>query len=168
MAGVASFLGAAQSIATAAATFFGKEKSVTIEKVETGTDIFKGERSYIALREFNLIRSQFQQTGEFVSREIDFIEPVSQVALFVSQQIPDEWPVGNWISYFLSTDKQSWSAVVPLSLAGNNKGATFIIPGGSTSRLYFKAVFTRPEDDPYRSPLLLHYAIQGIIAEGTL
>lgn len=164
----ASFLGAAQSIATAAATFFGKETDITIEKVETGVDIFEGERSYISLREFNILRSSFQPTGEFYSRAIDFPEPVSQAALFVTQQIPDEWPVGNWIRYYLSTNQQSWIEVIPLSLAGKDKGNAFIVPGGASPRLYLKAVFARPDDDPYRSPLLLQYTIQGIIAEGTL
>lgn len=168
LAAAATVLGQAQSIAGAVSTFFSKETDITVEKVETGVDIFEGERSYISLREFNLLRSYFQSTGEFYSRAIDFPEPVAQAALFVTQQIPDEWPVGNWIRYYFSTNQQSWTEVVPLSLAGKDKGNAFLIPGGSSSRLYLKAVFTRPDDDPYRSPLLLQYAVQGIIAEGTL
>lgn len=164
----ASFLSDLSTIGSVINGLYSKETSVTVEKVETGVDIFEGERSYISLREFGLLRSFYQPAGEFYSRAIEFPEPVAQVALFVTQQIPDEWPVGNWIRYFLSTNQQSWTEVIPLSMAGKDKGNAFIVPGGSSSRLYLRAVFTRPEDDPYRSPLLLQYAVQGIIAEGTL
>jgi hypothetical protein len=162
------WIAAAALVFSLASSLFGRKREVTIKAVEEGTDIFDGERSYIALRELNLIRSQFESSAELRSTPLDFTTPVSQIALYVTEQIPPEWEQRPWIRYYLSVDGESWSEVRPLSQTGDLQSQVYIPPAKVTSRVYFRAQFSRPADDVYRSPLLLHYALQGLSADGSL
>ena len=161
------YIQAAAAIFTIGSMLFGTTTTTKVEKTETGTDIFEGERSYVSLKEFNLVRSRYQTSSDYYSNAINFSSPVSQLALFVTEEIPSEWPTGSYISYFISTDGQNWNPITPLSMAGQGKGTAYLVDG-TASQFFFKATFTRPDDDLYRSPILLNYAIQGIVPDSTL
>lgn len=141
--------------------FISTKTEVTIEKEQEGTDVFTGERSYIGLRELNLARSHFEKSGEYYSKAIHLSNPVSKVTLYTTEQIPQEWPQGRWIRYYLSTNGQSWSEILPIN-QGSDINAQIWQSPFPTNTLYLKASFSRPETDELHSPLLMHYALQGL------
>jgi hypothetical protein len=156
---VTPYIGAGLAVVDLIKNAFGTSKTIkTLEKV-TGYDIFSGFRSYVAIRDITLTRSVYSTVSEVLSKKRSFSRPVRLVGLIVDYTVPSEWGQGDWISFYLSTDGTNWSPVIPLS--DTTLESSFQLEKPSQD-IYFKAVLKGNPDDPFRSPYLNHYTLQGV------
>lgn len=160
------FLGQAGTIISAVSAVselvknaFAVNTTKTVLKEVSGYDIFNGYRSYVAIRDINLTRTQYAESAELFSVKRQFPREVKKVGLIVETDIPADWNKGDWITYYLSTDGINWSSVSPLGETTLEQSFT---PATPTMDIYFKAVLKGFSQDIYRAPRLKHYTLQGL------
>jgi len=134
---------------------------VTTQELESGqaTDIFDGKRSAIAIKDIELARRTYQETGQLVSTAFVFPGKVKAVSIITTENIPEDW--GNereWLTYYISGDGQVWHKVVPQQ---RSNGVDDVIEM-ETRTIYLKVDMARPTSREGESPILLSYAIKGL------
>lgn len=139
--------------------FFSIDKSSQVLEGRVGYDVFKGYRSAIGIRDLTLIKTKYASESIVQSVRREFPGLVNKIGLFVDDLIPEHWGPGDWITYFLSTDGITWKSVPKLTDSTLEKSLVLIEP---TKSIFFKAVLKGNNADPYHSPQLKHYAIQGL------
>lgn len=138
---------------------FGYKKDISVKEVRQGVDVFEGYRAAVGLRSVSLMRINFNPLCQIQSVRRSFQGPVKKIGLFVEEQIPSHWGSGEWISYFISTDGESWTQVGKLTDVTIDNGLELPKP---TETVYFRAVLRGNPEDPWSSPRLKHYALQGL------
>lgn len=154
-------VGGAMLVHDLAKNLFGTRREKKTLKVIDGHDVFKGHRAAVALRDVTLQRINYSGGAELVSTWLSFPVPVSKIGLFVEEDIPEEWPAGGWISYYLSLDGTNW---VEINTTGQSSLDQAFVPDEPTDGAYFKAVFRGNPDDPSANAYLKHFALQGLPA----
>ena len=141
--------------------FFAVDKSTNVLEDRLGYDVFKGHRAAIAIRSLEFLKSVYTTESIIQSTKREFPGLVSKVGVFVDEMIPEQWGPGDWISYYLSTDGSNWTVVPKLTDTSLERSLTLSSP---TKTIYFKAVIKGNSYDPYHTPQLKHYSIQGLPA----
>lgn len=138
---------------------FGFNKTTELLEVRRGYDEFDGWRASIGLRDISLTRVQFDVQSEFVSLPLTFPQPVRKMGLFVEEDIPSAWGPGEWITYYLSVDGVNWTQVGKM---GSNNIDSSYTPPQPSEVVYVRAILKGYAQENSTSPLLRHYAVQGI------
>lgn len=125
-------------------------------------DIVQADRLAIGLRDVLLEQRVYAPEGQLVSKVWKLDRPVRSCALFVAEQIPEEWAEvqdegGNWAEYSVSADGSNWQRLVPQRTELEDSVVQFSEP---TKTVYFRALFHRPEDAMTQSPILQAYGLK--------
>ena len=152
-------LGAVLALDNLVGGFFAVDKSANVLEARIGYDIFKGHRAAVGIRDITLLKVVYTNESIIQSTKREFSGPVSKIGLFVDEYIPEHWGAGNWITYFISTDGTEWKAIPKLTDSTLEKSLVLTNP---TKFVYFKAVIKGNSADPFHSPQLKHYALQGL------
>lgn len=141
--------------------FFSVKKSSKVLEARVGYDVFSGKRSAIGLRDVTLIKTTYQNESTIQSVKRQFPGLVTKIGLFVDESIPEHWGAGDWITYYVSTDGIQWKNIPKLNDSTLEKSLVLSEP---VNTVYFKAIIKGNQFDPYHSPQLNHYALQGLPA----
>lgn len=153
------YIGGALAVSDILKTGFAVTTTRKTLNEENGYDIFNGWRSYVAIRDISLNRTTYTDYSEVVSVKRDFPVPVKKIGLIVEYDIPSDWGQGDWMSFFLSVDGNTWSNVKSLSETTLEQSFT---PNEPSQTVYFKAVIRGNPLDPFKSPKLKHYTLMGL------
>lgn len=140
---------------------FHVNKSSKVLETRNGYDVFRGYRAAIALRDISLLLVRYTDQSTIQSIKREFPGPVTKIGLYVDEDIPDYWGAGEWISYFVSIDGTNWKSIPKLNDSTLEKS---LVLGAPTKEVYFKAILNRNTEDPYHTPIIKHYALQGLPA----
>lgn len=161
LGGGASIVGGIMAAVELGEQLFNFQKEVIVHEVRRGYDIFDGHRAGIALRDVGVLRMQFSDTSVVQTVRREFQAPVRKIGLFVKEYIPEGWGAGDWITYFVSTDGQSWTQLSKTSDVTIDQGYT---PEQPTDKVYFRAVLRGNPQDPSTTPRIEHALLQGLPA----
>jgi hypothetical protein len=166
LGGVGTFLGKAVPIIGGILTavdlgkeLFGFSRTFKTLDKKSGYDIFRGHRAGVALKDVTLQKIIYSGASTLVSTKRSFPGKVTKIGLFVEEQIPTAWGPGDWISYYLSTDGTNWISVPKITDVTLEKSFNLAEP---TSDVYFMAVMKGNPEDPFHSPVIKHYVLQGL------
>lgn len=136
---------------------FSVNKTVTTLDSKLGYDVFKAFKSSICLKELILGKITYQDSSTIVSLPLYFKKPVTRVAIYVDEEIPDNWPQAQYTAYSVSNDGQTWNDISRLSTLSNG-----FVEFPSTQKIYFKIDLKRYSEDQYRTPKVKNIVIQGL------
>ncbi len=142
-------------------TDFADTPTKTKKRLKVRHDIFQGFRQAIGIRDLLLEERLFQPESQLLSLPFTLDRPVKAVSLLTTEQIPEEWGEGDWISYEVSADGNRWDALIPQRGELEESVVHFERP---TRTLYFRATFTRPAEAENQSPVLLAYGLKALPA----
>lgn len=142
---------------------FGSKKVVTtVLDVQSGFDIFDGERAFIGLRDISFTTNTFLNTGVFQSQPWVFNKPISKVSLVVNDSIPSNWDNSKeWIKYEISTDSSNWIQIIPDTNISIGSTSSFIDIAPTTTIL-LRITLTSPGGNNNQSPIVNNYALKCI------
>lgn len=161
LAGAVPILGEIALASYIVGNSFTYKHTKTLLQETTGFDIFKGWRAAVGLRDLAVQRITYAGTSTLISIKRSFIGPVSLVGLLVDETIPESWGSGDWITYFVSTDGDNWTPIRKLTEITLDKS---FAPPAPITDIYFKALIKGNQSDPFHSPSLNHYVLQGVPA----
>jgi hypothetical protein len=137
---------------------YAESAATTRRKFKLRYDLFRGYRQAIGIRDLLLEERLYAEAGQLVSRPFTLARPVRAVALFVTEQIPEDWGLETpWIQYEVSGDGQTWAPLIPQRSQLEDSVVQFPAP---TRQVWFRAAFQRPADLPHESPVLLAYGLK--------
>lgn len=139
--------------------FFSVEKSSQVLQTRTGYDVFKGYRSAIGVRDLTLVKTKYQTESIVQSVKREFPGLVNKVGLFVDEHVPEHWGPGDWLTYYVSVDGIEWKSIPKLTDSTLEKSLVLSTP---TKTIFFRAVIKGNPLDPYHSPQVRHYSLQGL------
>jgi hypothetical protein len=157
----APYIGGILALNALVGGIFHVDKSATVTDSRRGYDIFTGMRSAIAIRDISFIRSEYVSNSTLYSVKRSFPANVTKVALFVDEKIPESWGSGQWISYYVSEDGNNW---VPIKKLVDNSFTNAYVPKAPIRDIYFRADFVGNPSDPFTTPELNNYTLQGLPA----
>lgn len=135
---------AGQGFAKFWGTVFGSTKKWTERQaVRDGWDIFTGERYAIGISEVALSQVDYAQTATAVLGPFIFKQDAKFISIHATYQIPDEYPVGDWIKFEYSVDQLNWTPI-KLDDVGSFTG----------KQAWVRVSMSRPSDVVHSSPLL--------------
>lgn len=83
-------------------------------KVKNGIELLNANRQAIGLRDIGVAHYQFEQTSDYTSVLFETKQDIVAVSLVVDQEIPEEFPEGDWLRYFVSPDDgENWYRIHP-------------------------------------------------------
>lgn len=138
---------------------FNVKKTAKVLSEISGYDIFNGYRAAIGIRDITFSRSAYFDQAIIQSTKRMFPGPVSKIGLFVDETIPESWGPGGWIAYQISVDGTNWLDAPQITDTTLDKSISLDTP---TSVVYFRAIIRGNPNDPFSSPSLNHYSIQGL------
>lgn len=156
--GALPVVGGLLAAGTLVQNLFGYNKEVSVLETRQAVDIFDGWRASVGLRGLSVMRTKFSALSQVQSVRLSFQGPVKKIGLFAEDFVPDNWGTGDWISYFLSVDGENWTQVAKITDVTLDGGLVLDQP---TEDVYFRAVLRGNPLDPWTSPQLKHFALQG-------
>ena len=138
---------------------FGTSRSSQVIGQASGYDILKGYRSYVAIRDVNLLRVTYETQSEYISKKLIFPRKVTKIGIIADYKIPTGWAQGEWVQFYLSVDGVNWTQVLPLSDTTLEKSLVLPTP---MDAVYVKSVIRGNVDDVFRSPKIQNIALQGL------
>ena len=136
---------------------FSVNKTVTTLDSQLGWDVFKAYKSSVCIKELILGRITYEDSSTITSLPLYFKKPVTRVALYVDEEIPNNWPQSQYTTYSVSTDGQTWYEISRLSTLSNG-----YVEFPSTQQIYYKIDFKKYSEDNYRTPKVKNIVIQGL------
>jgi hypothetical protein len=80
--------------------------------IQVAYESIPARRYMIGIRDIELAHYQFETTSEYVSKQWSAGGEISAVSLTTEEMIPQEFPEGDWIRYYISPDNgQSWHRI---------------------------------------------------------
>jgi hypothetical protein len=152
-------LGAALFLGDLVSSLFSYSHEDAIIDGKQGYDIFKGWRAGLGIRELDIMRMTFKESGTFYSKKRTFSKPVTRIGLFVDESIPEGWETGDWLTYYISLDGTTW---VPLPKLTETTLERAFTPPNPVTEVYFRCDIKGNPGDKYRSPTLNHYTLSGL------
>lgn len=148
-------------IGDVAKTLFGSKKTITVEDERSGWDVFSGWRASIGIRDLQLLKVVYQEESVLQTRKLTFNGPVSMIGLFTEESVPEGWGPGDWVSYFISTDGNTFVPIQTLKSVTLDKSYR---PSTPVTNVWIRIILRGNPEDPFRSPLVKHITLQGLPA----
>lgn len=83
-------------------------------RVKNGLELVPAHRQAIGLRDLGVANYEFQQTSDYVSVPFATERDIVGISLSVDQEIPQEFPEGEWLRYWVSPDDgENWHRIHP-------------------------------------------------------
>ena len=147
-----AYLVAAQVVSDVVSNAFAVETTRQLLTEKKGYDLFAGYRSYVAIRDISLLVTQYSQVAEFTSVKHVLAKPVSNLKLSAGVDVPGFWGSGDWVKFSISTDGLSWQSV---------ELDNTISLSNPTDSVFVRVMLKGNPTDPYHSPFITHYSVQG-------
>lgn len=88
---------------------------------QVGFENLPAERYVIGIRDIGIASYEFEATSEYVSKNFISSSPIIGVTLTTDEEIPVEFPEGEWIRYYISPDNgATWYRIYPRGVAKPN------------------------------------------------
>lgn len=154
-------IGAVLALDALVGGLFAVEKDSHVTQVKTGFDVFTGQRASIGIRDCSLLKTTYSSDSVVQSVKREFPGPVSKIGLFIDDHVPESWGPGDWITYYASVDGTTWVPMPKLTDTTLEKSLVLDTP---TRTIFFRAVLKGNPNDKYHTPVVNHYAFQGLPA----
>ncbi len=145
------------------------------------TEYFTGERWAIGVRDISVFSNRYHTSGVFVSNKFNVPGIVDRVSLSADVIIPSDWDQSTpWIEFYVSPNNgKNWYQIsrvqddfldIPEIIAFNDPtplelrepGVKYYDVNEKVDSLRLKVKLSRPEGDPYATPILKPYTLKVI------
>ena len=157
-----------------------------VRDVQAGIETIDAWRYQIGLRETLAANYRFDQTSDYVSVSYTYVNPITSLQLVVKDEVPKEFPTGDYINYFISIDEgQVWYPIAPMNRSGSGKTMYLInsnmpVDGRldyngyidtkePVTKVRLKISLSRPtnlKDSDYYSPIVYDYELKCTVESG--
>ncbi len=157
-----------------------------VQDIQVGLETVDAWRYQIGLRETLGANYRFNQESDYVSTSFTYTNPITSIQLLVKDEVPKEFPTGNWINYFISVDEgNNWHAIAPSNRSSSDV-TTYILNANMpedgrmdysgyidtkdpVTSVRLKISLSRPTDiidADYYSPIVYNYELKCTVESG--
>lgn len=98
------------------------------ERVQSGLEAVSAKRFAIGLRDLSISSYRFSASSEFVSTSYTSADEITSIKLNVTEDIPEEFGDGVWISYQITVDEgKTWHTIHPAGTSSEGAQIKYLI-----------------------------------------